>query len=343
MIRTDPHRPGALNPDDYELLLCYAFFTQKDGWPIPPQNIDRLVELRRTERFVEIHEGTNRCDVCGAYFIEGELWRHVPTGDVICLGHQCADKYEFCRELGDWARERFAHVKGWALRAERHARKVANAKTFGAQLRDHARFREAIRRNREHPILADMTRRALKHGSLTDAQVNYAVKLLHDLENPRQEEVFEGTAASGRNTVEARILAVKDYDSHYQRNGVTYKMLVAVEGADGTWKAWGTCPAILLESTWHAREAWQDEIREAIRVTVHWNTRIAPAREWIEKLEEERREIADLWPAHGAMRDLRGARIRFAAKFEPADDDPHFARFSRPTKPALLALDVPEV
>lgn len=38
----------------------------------------------------------------------------------------------------------------------------------------------------------------------------------------------------------------------------------------------------------------------------------------------------------GALDDLHGKRVRFSARFEPADDDPGFAFYSRPTKAEVL-------
>src|SRR6185369_5492411 len=97
--RTDVHRPGAIVPAHYRQVLSYHLATQIDGWPLPPWNVDRVLELKATVKFASTG-GLGKCSVCGANFIYGDVWVHEPTGEHIHLGHDCADKYNL---LADWS------------------------------------------------------------------------------------------------------------------------------------------------------------------------------------------------------------------------------------------------
>lgn len=323
--RTDPHAPSRINPDDYELVLCYAFATRRDGWPIPPQNIEALVALRRSQPFADVHSATNQCDVCGAIFIEGEVWRHTPTGEHVTLGHQCADKYHLARDLSGWRTQRERHIRGAVTRALRRQRLTKSVAMLRARLAKAPGLRDALRRNREHPVLADVLRRAVRFGSVTEAQEAMCRRIATDLDRPTEE--FTGKAPEGR------VVATKSYDGVY---GTSYKMLVAVDGEDGAWKAWGTVPQALFDAVAAERNATLNELTEATAAAIAWNMRLAPpASGWFDALQAERDEIEQaLRLGDGYMQALRGRQVRFRGTFTPGDDDPHFARFSRPASAA---------
>ncbi len=108
--RTDPHRPGAIVPADYEYEFSYSLATTCDGWPVPSVNVRELVvpllaRARRGEAALFEHPswgwGTGKCSICGAHFLSGDVWRHVPTGEYLTLGHTCADKYSLAADRGE--------------------------------------------------------------------------------------------------------------------------------------------------------------------------------------------------------------------------------------------------
>lgn len=334
MARNDPHAPSNINPRDYELALCYAFATTRDGWPIPAQNVDLLVEMLRKEHFAYIHEGTNQCDICGAVFIEGEVWKHVPTGEHITVGHQCAAKYDFARDLEGWEADRERHIRGAVTRALRKAKLLEAVSVLRDRLAGNDHLKAALRRNKEHDILADILRRALRFGTISEAQEALCLKIVADLDRPAEE--FTGTAPTGRQAVEGRILATKTYDGVY---GTSYKMLVAVEGDDGTWKGWGTIPQALFDAVRDEREAILAELTEATNLVIEWNmARGRGTAGWYDELGADRRDLErDLKVGEGFMDVLRGRTVRFTGTFAPGNDgDPHFARFSRPAKAGLV-------
>lgn len=117
--RTDVHRVGAVIPSDYAPLFAYER-PQRQGpgfrFNCP---IDRARYAERAGVLFMVEEGRHdadllccvmgmrsnpsvrwaeqggpqHCSVCGAYFAAGELWQHRPSGEVIHVGHDCADKY----------------------------------------------------------------------------------------------------------------------------------------------------------------------------------------------------------------------------------------------------------
>src|SRR6185369_12358064 len=103
--RLDTHSPGNIRPAEYTCVLFYALASNSGGWPLPPLNIDRVLELKRTEKFFQHPtwgSPCGKCSICGANFIEGEIWRHEPTGEHIHIGHTCSEKYGFYADASDF-------------------------------------------------------------------------------------------------------------------------------------------------------------------------------------------------------------------------------------------------
>ena len=99
--------------------------TTQDGEPVPSYRINCELDRRRFERDTAGHviatidgkhdadgrccvvglraiaglpfalEGdAGKCTVCGAACVYGDVWQHNPTGEIIFIGHTCADKYQ---------------------------------------------------------------------------------------------------------------------------------------------------------------------------------------------------------------------------------------------------------
>jgi hypothetical protein len=48
-----------------------------------------------------MHGSMGKCAICGASFRTGDIWTHVPTGDMVHVGHECADKVELAMNAGE--------------------------------------------------------------------------------------------------------------------------------------------------------------------------------------------------------------------------------------------------
>jgi hypothetical protein len=275
--RTDPHRPGAIIPVDYEYVLWYSFATMVDGWPQPSSGVNCELD-RRTERLdangkllevingkhnadgrccvVGLHQAglrfakiaresgssTGKCDVCGAHFVYGEVWQHTPTGELIHIGHDCADKYNLVADRTAWEQWHATQKRERATAVL--AREKAKARD--AFILEHAGLAEAfdLRKGdgKAQGILSDLYSKLHTYGSLSEKQIAFALKLAAEIKNPPPPEKHV-PAPTGRVTFDGEIVGVKTVDGLY---GETTKITVKVTTPDGTWLAWLTAPNALF-------------------------------------------------------------------------------------------------
>ena len=234
-LRTDPHRPGAIIPTDYEFVLWYALACEVDGWPQPSINVDRVVELRRDPSVGWAPTGSlGECTVCGAGYNYGEVWGHVPTGEHIHVGHDCADSM-----LADRAEWEAWHKQQRDLRASSVLRRK-RTEARDAFLAPRPDLFRALKV--EHPVLQDMGHRLYQYGSLSDKQVAYALKLAEEVTHPRVEEPHV-PAPEGRVDVRGTVVGVKSQESDW---GTVLKMTVRIETPEGSWLCWVTVPDALF-------------------------------------------------------------------------------------------------
>lgn len=260
--RTDPHRPGAIIPADYEYALSFNLATTDGGWPIPSFGINCELDRRHEVdgkivngkhdpdgrcctiglRAVGGHRhalggGPGRCTVCGAHYIYGDAWIHVPTGEIVFLGHDCAAKYSM---LAD----RSAHEL--ALGRLRQAAAVQLLKAQKAEARAdflaaHPGLAEAL--EGDNAFLRDLKAKFTEYTELSDKQVAAALRVFAESKAPREEEK-KVPAPTGKTTFRGLVVSSKAHDTDY---GTTIRVTVKVTTPDGVWLAWGTCPAAILD------------------------------------------------------------------------------------------------
>lgn len=273
--RTDVHRPSALIPAHYEAWNDYALPSM--GGLCPRLGVDCADPIRihdhqglharteyptcpdtgrccvaSTERHARrdgraIYGHAGKCGVCGAHYLYGSMFRHEPTGEIVHLGHDCAQKYELMFDLSEFelalGRVRHANAKAIA-RAENAAERQA---FFDA----HPGIEAALALgktdgSKSERILADMAGRFVTYRTLSDKQVAFAQKLADGIRNPKPEVVEQHCAAPIGKGIEfeGEIVSCKIADGYM--GGATYKMTIKVTTTDGsTWLAFGTCPAAL--------------------------------------------------------------------------------------------------
>lgn len=232
MKRTDIHRPGAIIPANYTHVLFYHG-PISGMYPVAPFNVNKAVELKRTEKFAVTGSIFN-CSVCGAHFNEGEIWKHNETQEHIYVGRICAEKYGLMTDRSEYE-------------LELGRQKEASAKVIQAKI--NAEHREAFLKNYpgleealavKHHIIEDIAKGFQKYCSLSTAQMDLVFKLAHEVANPKEAEKHV-TAPQGRVTFRGTVVSTKTYDSMF---GQQLKMMVKVTTLDGTWLAWGTAPTI---------------------------------------------------------------------------------------------------
>lgn len=229
--RNDVHRPSEIIASDYRYLCAYSGATSQGGWPVPPWNIDVMLRFvnEARERGNKQFGRNGKCGVCGAHYIYGELWQHEPTGDVVHLGHECADKYNLLADRTGAKRERSA----WVLREMKREQR----EEF---LNAHEGLAEAF--EVEHHIIADIKARFEQYGSISEKQVALVLKLAHEVKNPRPEEPHV-PAPEGRVDFTGEVVSVKVTEDSF---GTQVKCTIKVYTDAGTWLAWGTVPTALV-------------------------------------------------------------------------------------------------
>jgi hypothetical protein len=264
--RHDCHRPGAIIPAHYSHIKSFNLASSEDGWPVPSWGINCELDFRIVDEkgnlvrngehrpdgkccVMRINQtmakaqtgrrhGAGKCTVCGAAFVYGDVWVHEPTGEVIYIGHDCADKYELLADRSAWELQlgrlrQAAAVEGLkAMRAEEREAFLAKHEGLAEDL------------TVEHPIIADIASRFREHRSLSDKQIALVRKLADEVRNPKPAEA-NVPAPTGKVVFTGQIVSVKSYESYY---GLQLKCTVKVTTDAGVWLAWGTLPAQIFDA-----------------------------------------------------------------------------------------------
>lgn len=231
--RTDCHRPGAIVPADYEYLTSYAL---PDNEGFGAYNLERARALGAAAPRMFGHTG--KCGVCGASYRYGDVWRHVPTGEAVHLGHDCADKYDLLAARPEFNAALEAIKRARAARIAAEANRLARESFFAR----HPGLAEALAT--DHPICRDMLRKLGRYHSLSDKQVALAFKLQADASRPPRppERNVPAPVSDKRQTIRGRVVSLKSHEGSFR---TSIKMTVKVETPDGSWLAWGTRPSSL--------------------------------------------------------------------------------------------------
>lgn len=266
--RTDVHRPGAIIPAHYECVLSFSLSSMEGGWPVPSHGINCELDHRRWVKDADGKErcingehapgrqccvigfrqsgavfardgGPGKCDVCGAAFVHGDLWRHIPTGELIFLGHDCAEKYEMLADRSEYELAMGRLRRAAAVECEK-ARRAEERATF---LDAHPGLSAALDREGEHYILADLAAKFREYRVLSDKQIALVQKIIHELDNPQAAEV-NIPAPTGKVTFRGTVVSSKVMEGPYGRS---IKATVKVTTPTGVWLAWGTEPASILD------------------------------------------------------------------------------------------------
>jgi hypothetical protein len=275
--RTDCHRPGALIPAHYEDQFSFSLPSSSGGGHVPGFLWDCVYDKRPgrftefgfvpdgplgthgpddrccAKRFLETHKAARlgtpgKCDVCGAHYVHGTVFLHTPTGEVVLMGHDCADKYGAMYDMSaaELHRERMQHAlaKAVARKQNEEARNkyLAERPELAAAF---ALLDAPDQTPRQLTILRDMREKLVQYKSLSDKQIAFAIRLANEVRNPPP-VVVEPEACAVPAFTEARpiitgtILHSKWVESDY---GGAQKMLLAVDVDGKRWKAWGTVPS----------------------------------------------------------------------------------------------------
>jgi hypothetical protein len=288
--RTDPHRPGAIIPAHYRCEVDFCAPSVSGGFPIPGFRWDcehdlAIVERDEHGRITSSTPGTHgtherglccvklylernpharhgragKCDVCGAHYKAGSAFLYEPTGEVVLMGHDCAQTYECLFDSSEAELHRMRQERALAV----YITRAQNAKKRAAFLTKHEGLEAALalgdgqRSERGRALLADLRARFAQWCSLSEKQVALALKVAGEITNPApkapEAPKAKAPVTTERVVIRGRIVHTKVVEGDY---GSTLKMLLVVPTPEGEWKAWGTLPSGLdrPEAGWVGHE-----------------------------------------------------------------------------------------
>ena len=247
-MRTDIHRPSAIEPDEYE-FVCFDYMGTADLGAVTALSSERetfTAHQALTGGRCSGHEHGGSCHVCGAWAIYLCRFYHAKTNTYISTGADCAEK------MHEGEAHRFR-----AFRSSIHdARDRAAGKAKAQALLEDENLGQAWaiygRRNEpaapahfEEMTVADIVSKLVRYGSVSDKQTAFLHKLLAKItERPAREAARQAEDAAAapvpvgtdRIDVEGVILTIKSVESQY---GITDKCLIK---AAAGWKLWVTLP-----------------------------------------------------------------------------------------------------
>jgi hypothetical protein len=308
-LRTDIHRRGAFQPDQYRFFGWYWLRWSVSGRTVPGRSSVERADAR-VQAYLASEEAQDfkamvygdfgRCGVCGARFACGEIWQHTERMDLVHIGCDCCEKYEMVSGT-DWNAvkdERERHIKGLktaiknAAARERiaaeHPDYVEAIEFFVAQKLDtpFGFIRSMCDSWKNSP--AKVTPNMIKATIVAASRERERLARKAKIDAERAAEV-KCAAPTGRVTVRGVVVSIKDHESEW---GVTRKMTVKVTTDAGVYLVWTTVPTNLFSSYDHAKNETTDGV-------------------------------------------ARGDEVEFDAKLEHGKD-PFFAFGKRPTKASII-------
>lgn len=241
-LRTDAHRPSALDPKDYiwvgytdecwdyDAEVDHGHFQHYESW------LDGFDPVAESHRMNLRHPGG--CDSCGANPLRYRGWYlHSATGEVIVLGTDCAKKMEFdCQASLLAAKDKIRQEESARLKA-----KVAAWIAESPENTEAAEFMDTVYEAKvQHDFVLDVRSKLYQYGSLSERQVAAILRVKNtpvrepEVIVPIPDELFDG-----RVQITGEIVSSKWKQTQF---GDTLKMVVVDERG---FKVWGTQPECL--------------------------------------------------------------------------------------------------
>jgi hypothetical protein len=244
-MRTDIHRPSAIQPQDYQFVGIWYDPNEADvvgGARLlreERENIKAHMEKMGGRWANHQHGGT--CHVCGAYAQYLAVFYHHGSNEYIRVGEDCTEKMD----MGE--PERFATAR----RAAKNAREAdAGKRKARIILQDLGleaawQYYEANQyfSEYEEAKCQDLVANLVRHGTFSDKQAEFLKSLLYRIDNRetlKAQKAAEKERAqdcpTGRLSVKGTVLSLKEVEGTF---GITLKMFVKT--AEG-YTLWGSVP-----------------------------------------------------------------------------------------------------
>lgn len=226
-IRQDVHRPSAINPGDYEYV-----------------KVDEARKAR-VEGQTKLAGPAGTCHHCGKAIIWRVHFKHVPTGNLVTFGYQCAEILKMTDNRIDHEMNLLKRRAANERREEQWAQETEDRRhKFMTEHADVYKFVMEYDDDFAQDYINRYKWGIEKYGSPLDWQIDKIREFMQKREDYLARRVQEtaklASAAElveGRQHIEGTILSIKYVESVY---GTTQKMLVQLD--DGN-KVFGSVPA----------------------------------------------------------------------------------------------------
>lgn len=249
--RQDVHKPSAIVPTDYTFIDSYQLFVSAGGLDCQdgPEGYEDVGVLQNVGPWFSPPPFGDpmRCDVCGTAHRAGGVFSHDPSGELVKMGRDCANKYSL---VANWTRLDAGKKRCADMRASARLRLKAKGELRGFVAATPPAVLRALKG--DHYIIRDIrgkvisyARRGYNARPLSEKQTALVLKLDRDEREKaaRPAEVHvDAPVSDGRQTVEGTVVSVKVFQGDF---GDSLKMTVKVSTPDGSWLCWGTCPSSL--------------------------------------------------------------------------------------------------
>lgn len=268
MKRTDPHCPSNLIPADYE-YIGYLYtgpesVTYEGGGHKHVIHDDtRYINMHMEKTNGSVFGGEHQCAMCGQITcFHWGVFYHAKSNEYIWLGHICASS------VNSAASDTILRNTKKQNDAIKRVSRIRNAEQVLADNGLEACWNHYDPANEDDDtchIIADIVRKLVRYGEISDAQINFLGTLLKQWDERliREQRIADEKAAAdpipnfkGRTTIVGKVVSKKFNEDWCKWNMV-------VKSNEGGWCVWGTAPTNVIETL-----AVGDEIQFDAAITV---------------------------------------------------------------------------
>jgi hypothetical protein len=243
IIRTDIHRPSAIQPEEYQFV---GIFYDPNAQDVVGGDMLLAAEREQIEQFMTEHGATwathehgGSCQCCGASALYLGVFYHEHHNVCIRVGQECAAKIGMGRESDfRYARERVRCAKAEAQRKAAITQWIDENGLAQAEELYRAHKRTSSE-SRDVNTVVDIMSKLHRFGSLSEKQISFARGLLQRINGGGQQAAEKAAAQDcpkGRIDVSGTVISTREVEGYW---GTATKMLVrTLEG----YTLWGTVP-----------------------------------------------------------------------------------------------------
>ncbi|NQU22366.1 MAG: hypothetical protein HQ567_13890 [Candidatus Nealsonbacteria bacterium] len=345
LTRTDPHRPSAIDPTEYEFVGIEYMRTDDIGECFELSEHRRIIGLHRARTGAPYsqHRHGGNCMICGAHALYTVLFYHHPSNVYIRTGFDCAENMD----LGEPAV--FRSIKA-AVKSAREAK--AGKQKAALTLADAGLSRawELFQEDDLETLIAAgaMDRVTITTDTCFDCWLDRACKACNgtgklaekrDVTREHTTEAYDTLCSIVRKLCKYGYISEKA-ESFLRtivgridrRREIEAERAAEKEAAD-------PCPTgrVVIEGEVIKAEWKESAYGGSLKMTVKtpggwlcWGT--APGA--FDSIEEPREHDGETWTIQRGLH--RGDRVKFTATLTPSDRDPKFGFFKRPAKAEIV-------